>query len=102
MKPAVSVPPPARALARWRDRREPRNPLRTSRTLSTSSRPWTRSCGARGAARRAGQTRRLPRGSIGTEQAGAVGCAERGGAQQGERPDVAGDILLALQVDAAG
>src|SRR4029079_19682262 len=102
MKPAVSVPPSARAAAQWRDRREPTNPSRLSSTSSTVSRLWIRSCGARRAARRAGRTRRLPLGSVGTEQPRAVGRAESGAAQQGERPDIAGNVLLALQVDAAG
>jgi len=36
------------------------------------------------------------------QQAHAVGGAERGRAQQRERANVAGDVRLALQVDAAG
>ena len=39
--------------------------------------------------------------TVATQQPHAVRLTERGGAQQRERPDVAGDVLLALQVDAA-
>ena len=44
--------------------------------------------------------RSVPLNPQATEQPCAVGRAERGRAQQRERPDIAGDILLALQVDA--
>jgi hypothetical protein len=36
------------------------------------------------------------------QQEEAVGRAERGGAEQRERTDIAGDVRLALQVDTAG